>query len=196
MRFQAIRPRRRFRPKGNMMSTSTELTLNANTVAAHQGVQRVENGLAAVRDAARGATSTKGLATALMGALVATLVVLADRVVDTWGDEHLFAAWVLMWALVFGALGLFSNVARRSATGLATQWRAWRARRAQAAADAHFWAVAQKDSRVMADLLTAQSLAQDQALAAAQSQETVRENSSAPTAAQRGGALPLSRAYI
>jgi hypothetical protein len=154
------------------MNTPVNPSLGAFSAAdqspTHLGVQRIQEGLAAVRDLAHEAKKknrANGLAMALLGGVVAALVVLADRMVDAWADEHVFAAWVLMWALVFGALGLFSGLALRSARALIASFKMWHQRNAQARADANLWRIAQRDPRVMAEIRMAQSLAQDAALA-------------------------------
>ena len=43
----------------------------------------------------------RGLATMLLAAVVAALVVVADRVIDNWADGHLLLAWVMLWVVVF-----------------------------------------------------------------------------------------------
>jgi hypothetical protein len=148
----------------------------------HQGVERVQEGLAAMRDVAQSTGHGKGLATALMGALVATLVVFADRMIDAWADEHLFAAWVLMWALVFGALGMFSGVMRRAARALQSGYKAWQVRRTEEAADERMWQIAQNDPRIMAELRLAQLRARPEADAAYVAQAMAQFQRSADTA--------------
>ena len=55
------------------------------------------------------------LSALLLAAVLATLVVIADQVIDTWADGHLMLAWVILWALVFAGLALFADGARRLA---------------------------------------------------------------------------------
>ena len=80
--------------------------------------------------------NARGLAALLLAASVAALAVVADQLVETWIDDHLFLAWVAMWAVVFaGSLLLTGTVRRMSARTLAKldQWAAGRAQ-ARAAA--------------------------------------------------------------
>ncbi len=96
-----------------------------------------------------GARATASL---LLAAIVAALMVVADQVIDTWGDGHLMAAWVVMWAIAFAALGLLAGPAKRAAAAL----RAAASRRAvalrQVEDDRKLWDIALTDARVMADI--------------------------------------------
>lgn len=99
----------------------------------------------------------KGLAALLLAAAVAALLVTANQLVDTWSDNHLLAAWVVMWAIGFAALGLLAGTARKLAAGLAAGFNAWSHRVARAHADAHFMETARHDPRIMAELQAASS---------------------------------------
>ena len=55
---------------------------------------------------------TRGLAGMLLAAAVAALVVVADQLVSTWADGHLFLAWVALWVVVFAGMALFASTAR------------------------------------------------------------------------------------
>ena len=57
----------------------------------------------------------RGLSALLLAAAIATLIVVADQVIDAWADGHLMLAWVLLWAVVFAGLALFADSARRIA---------------------------------------------------------------------------------
>jgi hypothetical protein len=96
--------------------------------------------------------STKGLSSMLLAAMVSALVVVADRLIDTWADGHLLAAWVALWAVGFGALAVFSGAARKLAASAVVALDQWSQRVAQSRADERLWAIAQADPRVMADL--------------------------------------------
>jgi hypothetical protein len=99
----------------------------------------------------------KGLAALLLAALVAALLVAANQLIDSWSDNHLLAAWIVMWAIGFAALGLFAGTARKLAAGMAAGFNAWSQRVARAHADAHFMETARHDPRVMAELRAASS---------------------------------------
>jgi len=96
--------------------------------------------------------STKGLSSMLLAAMVSALVVVADRLIDTWADGHLLAAWVALWAVGFAALAVFSGAARKLAASAVVALDKWSQRSAQNRADERLWAIAQADPRVMADL--------------------------------------------
>jgi hypothetical protein len=80
--------------------------------------------------------NARGLAALLLAASVAALAVVADQLIETWIDDHLFLAWVAMWAVVFaGSLLLTGTMRRMSARTVASLDR-WAAGRAQARAAA------------------------------------------------------------
>ncbi len=97
--------------------------------------------------------STAALSVLLLAALVATLVSLADHFASTWADEHLFLAWVLLWAVIFGGLALFAGTARALAARAIRALDGWSQVRAQSRAEARLWVIARSDPRVMADLI-------------------------------------------
>lgn len=118
----------------------------------HAGVTRFGAGLSAVRDTVRGFDGARGTATLLLAALVAALVVVANELVSTWTEGHLFAAWIAAWLVGFAALALFATPARRLGGSLRTGLRSWSAARRQAEEDRKLWDLALTDARVMADL--------------------------------------------
>ena len=126
----------------------------------HPGVARIENAVEAVGRARKGFDTAKGLTAMLLAAMVAALVVVADQLIDTWADGHLLAAWVTLWVIGFAALGLLADTARRVARRTIGALDAWSRKLARQRADARLWAIAQQDSRVMADLKAAMTRAQ------------------------------------
>jgi hypothetical protein len=93
------------------------------------------------------------LSVLLLAALVATLVLLADRFVNTWADEHLFLGWMLLWVVIFAGLALFAGTARALAARAICALDGWAQSRAHARAEARLWVIARSDPRVMADLV-------------------------------------------
>ncbi|MCS6810346.1 MAG: hypothetical protein NZ694_03660 [Tepidimonas sp.] len=87
-------------------------------------------------EAARRAVAPRALATLLLAAGVAALAVVTDRLIDTWADGHLLAAWVLMWAVVFLGSVLLASPARHAASRVGTWLDGWAQRRALARAAA------------------------------------------------------------
>ncbi|MEO7547226.1 MAG: hypothetical protein ABIT82_02290 [Ramlibacter sp.] len=118
----------------------------------HPGVVRAERAAELVAAAARNFSSARGLATLLLAAIVASLVVVANQVIETWTEGHLLAAWIVMWTVAFAGLALLAAPARRASEMLSTGFKAWAASRREAAADDKLWQVALSDARVMADI--------------------------------------------
>ena len=107
-----------------------------------------------------GGERARGLAGMLLAAAVAALVVVADQLVSTWADGHLFLGWVAMWAVVFASMALFTGAARRLSQRLVRALDAWARDRAEARAEARFMVLAQRDPRMMAEFRRAQAQVQ------------------------------------
>lgn len=118
----------------------------AAAVGSAAGVSHVE--------AARRAVAPRALATLLLAAGVAALAVVTDRLIDTWADGHLLAAWVLMWAVVFLGSLLLASPARHAAQRVMSGLNAWALRRAVARAEARTRTLARADARLQAELNT------------------------------------------
>lgn len=101
--------------------------------------------------------SDRVLAALLLAAAVAALAVTVDQMIGNWGEDHLLAAWVAMWAVVFAGSLVLAGTARRTARRVMAHLNTWARRQAQARADARFLAMAQVDSRLAADLQAAKS---------------------------------------
>ena len=121
----------------------------------HPGVARAEQAVQNVRDIRNSFNGPRSLATLLLAAVVAAMVVVADQMIDTWADGHLLAAWVALWAVGFTAVGLFAGATRQVASKLWANMDAWSANVAQRRADERLWAIAKSDARLMADLQSA-----------------------------------------
>ncbi len=107
--------------------------------------------------AARRFLGIRGLSVLFLAALVAAMVVLADRLISTWADEHLFLAWVLLWVVVFASLALFADAARVMARRAGAKLDRWSRSRAEARAEARMWDIARSDPRVMQELMLIQA---------------------------------------
>lgn len=110
----------------------------------------------------RSATATRsiqarGLAALLLAAVVAAMVQVADHLVSTWADGHLFLAWVMLWVIVFAGFALFADTARAVARRTLAGLDQWAAARARARAEDRLWEIAQTDPRLMAELVQARS---------------------------------------
>jgi hypothetical protein len=126
----------------------------------HPGVARLERMASTVRSLRQGLDATRGLAGVLLAAMVATLLVVADQLSETWAEGHLLAAWVLLWAIGFAALALLAPTARVLAARLVQGLDAWARSTARRRADERLWDLARKDPRVMADLQAARTRAE------------------------------------
>lgn len=111
---------------------------------------------------------SRGLATMLLAAAVAALVVLADQMIGTWADGHLFLGWVALWVVIFAGSALFAGTARRVAGSTLSALDSWSHSLAEARAEARLWDLARTDPRLKAELLQARARQADldEALAA------------------------------
>lgn len=114
------------------------------SVPAHMGIERIRN-------------SARGLSILLLAAVVAGLVVAADRLIDIWADEQLFMAWVVLWAVVFAGMALFAGTARSLARRAAVSLDGWSQTLAEARAEARLWDLARADPRLMKELIAART---------------------------------------
>jgi hypothetical protein len=102
-----------------------------------------------------GMDSSRSLAGMLLAAVVAALLVVADKLIDTWADGHLLAVWVALWTGVFTALALLAPPLRQLTDVIAGVLNRWAVARARRNAEKDLWAYAQQDYRVMRDLQVA-----------------------------------------
>jgi hypothetical protein len=110
--------------------------------------------------AANPITSTKTLATVMLTAGVAAMVVIADQLMDSWAETHAVAAWVALWAVAAVAISLLRGVTRSLAQNLMAGLDAWSAHVARRRADERIWAMAQSDPRMMSELQVARDRAE------------------------------------
>lgn len=121
----------------------------------HPGVERAEHVIESLERVTAPFEGARGVATLLLAALVSALLVVANEVIDTWSDGHLLAAWIALWLVGFAALALLARPMRQLTVRGPQAWRRHWAARREADLDARMWALAQHDSRVMADILCA-----------------------------------------
>ncbi|MDR7152141.1 Ca2+/Na+ antiporter [Hydrogenophaga palleronii] len=119
------------------------------------------NAAGATTPSATQTESARSLAVMLLAAVVAAMVVLADRLINTWADGHLFLAWVALWVVVFAGMALFASTARTIAQRTVRSLDGWSQTIARARADARLWNIAQSDPRLMQELQ--QALMRDRA---------------------------------
>jgi len=153
--------------------------VHTNMSTVHPGVARAESVYAAARQLRQGGfDSAKGLSAVLLAAVVAACMVVADKMVDTWAEGHLFTAWVIMWAVAFAALALSAGTVRRVANSVVAAADGWSQRVAQERADQRLWETAQQVPAVMEDVMAA----------------IARSNVAAPAIARRAIQAPAAAA--
>jgi hypothetical protein len=129
----------------------------------HPGVVRAESAFGAVRQLAHAFSGTRGLATLLLSAIAAAVMVVAYQVMDSVTEGHLLVMWIGLWAVAFAVLAMFAGAARNAAVSLKAGLDSWSRSLAEARADQRLWQAAKNDPRVMADLQMALLRAQTDA---------------------------------
>ena len=118
----------------------------------HPGVVRLESAVASAQKIKRNFSGTRGLATLLLSAIGAAVMVVAYQVMDSMADGHLLVLWIGLWAVAFATLAVCASTARALAASLKASLDNWSANIAKSRADERLWAAAKSDPRVMADL--------------------------------------------
>ena len=133
----------------------TNSFVHTDMATEHTGVLRVERAAEHLKTTC----GTKGVGASLMlAALVAAVLVVATRLVDSVaGGSHWIAGWALLWAVAFVAIALLAAPARNLSSSLRAARRSWDEGHRRALEDDKTWQVALQDSRVMADLNRAMS---------------------------------------
>ena len=99
--------------------------------------------------------ASKTLAGVLLSAVMASLLVVADQVIENWADGHLLLGWVALWSLVFAGLAICARPLRRASTAVALALETRLKAAAQARNEARMWELARMDPRVMDELRAA-----------------------------------------
>ena len=97
-------------------------------------------------------TSSRALASVLLAAGVAALVVLADHLMEAWAERHEIAAWLALWGVAVFAIVVLRGITRVLARKAMVALDQWSAGVAQRRADQRMLSMAQDDPRLMADL--------------------------------------------
>jgi hypothetical protein len=126
----------------------------------HPGLARAESAFDAVRQLGHGLAGSRSLATLLLSAMAAAVMVVAYQVMDSVAEGHLMVLWVSMWAAAFVVLALLAGAASSLAARIKAGLDAWSRSMARSRADQRLWAMAQSDPRVMGDLQAAMSRAE------------------------------------
>jgi cobalamin synthase len=115
---------------------------------------------AQLQSQAVGSDGSRALAGMLLAAVFASLLVVADQLIDTWAEGHLLAAWVVLWAVAFVALAFAASRLSGWAGRLAGMIARRVAAAQQRAREEEMWEHARHDPRIMAELAAAQARAQ------------------------------------
>ena len=118
----------------------------------HPGVARVESVLGAAQQLRTGFSVIRSLASLLLSAIAAAVMVVAYQVMDSVAEGHLLVMWIALWVAAFAALVFFAGAARSLAERLKAGLDGWSLEVARSRADARLWESARSDSRIMADL--------------------------------------------
>lgn len=118
----------------------------------HPGVARVEAAIASAQQIKRSFSGTRGLATLLLSAIAAAVMVVAYQVMDSMAEGHLLVLWIGLWAVAFATLAAFAGTARAVVTSMKASLDSWSRSLAAKRADERLWTMAKTDARVMADL--------------------------------------------
>lgn len=121
----------------------------------HPGVERAEVLFGQIKAARAGASGSRPLIAVLVVAVIAAVLVVGDKLVSTWDEGALLAAWAVLCGAVFAGIALFASSLRSPASRIAGLWNAAAKRRAADRADARFLATAHSDPRVMQELQAA-----------------------------------------
>ncbi len=125
----------------------------------HPGVARVEAAIDSAASSAqhikRNSSGARGLATLLLSAIAAAVMVVAYQVMDSLAEGHLLALWIGMWAVAFATLAICATAARALAVNVMASLDGWSRNLAAKRADERLWAMAKTDARVMNDLQAA-----------------------------------------
>ena len=118
----------------------------------HAGADRLESAIESAQNIKRNLSTTRSLATLLLSAIAAAVMVAAYQVMQSMADGHLLVLWMGMWAVAFTVLAVFAGTARRVVFSAKSSLDTWSRNIAIKRADERLWAMAKTDPRLMADL--------------------------------------------
>jgi hypothetical protein len=131
--------------------------VHTNFPKTHAGADRLESAVGAIGQARRNFSGSRSLATLLLSSVAAAIMVVAFQLMDNVAEGHLLMVWIAMWAVAFASLAIIAGSVRGLAAKFKISMDSWSANIASQRADARLWEAAKNDSRVMADLRSAQT---------------------------------------
>ncbi len=173
--------------------------VHIDSATRHAGAERLEAAAQAAQHLRSQATGARGLATLLLAAVAAAVMVAAYQVMDSVAEGQLLVIWIALWAVAFATLALFASSARGLAARMKASADAWSRAVAEAKSDQRLWAAAKKDDRIMSDLHAAMSRSEqdfDEPVAARFAAKVSAKVAAAPAPASLQNAQkPALRAY-
>ena len=140
------------------MSTQT-----STHIPTHGGLERVIERARATQGVVSSIFSAKQLPTYVLGLTIMAVVTLTERAINAVNTGFAFE-WVALSVVALATFGLLANGIVRG-TQMTQSWLANYAKRAKAArADVKLWTTAQRDARVMNEILAAQGRTHDSLL--------------------------------
>lgn len=118
----------------------------------HPGVARVESAIASAQAIKRSFSGPRSLATLLLSAIAAAVMVVAYQVMDSMAEGHLLVLWIGLWVVAFATLAVCASTSLALAASIKVSLDGWSRKLAARRADERLWAMAKTDARVMADL--------------------------------------------
>lgn len=104
-----------------------------------------------------GVLTSRNLAGMLLAATLSLILVVADKLIESWADGDTLLGWVSLWMAVFVTMALFAPVLRRWSGAMARKMAASYLAARQREEEAALWEMAHHDPRVMAEIRCAQS---------------------------------------
>lgn len=108
-----------------------------------------------------GVLSSRTLAGMLLAATLSVILVVADKLIESWVDGDTLLGWASLWMAVFVTMALFAPTLRRWSGHAARKLAASHAAARQRQEEAALWEIARHDPRILAEIRCAQSRAVD-----------------------------------
>lgn len=93
----------------------------------------------------------------LSAAVLASLLVVADQLIESWAEGHLLLAWVMLWSTLFTGLAVLARPLRIASEATALGLQNWLAARAQMRHEQAVWEFALQDPRMVQELRAARA---------------------------------------
>jgi hypothetical protein len=169
--------------KDNIMAIQNH-THSAAHIPTHGGLERVIERAEATQGLLSRIFAPKHLPTYVLGITIMAVVTLTERALDAI-DTGFAVEWAALSLVALVTFGLFARVIVHGTQAAQTSFAEYAGRARKARADEKMWATAQRDSRIMNDILAAQGRADallDEIAPAKRDTKSVRDDGLAPLA--------------